>query len=329
MRDYGKIFTSFWTSQTTRALSEDGRTLALYLLSSPHSNIIGVFRVPDGYVAEDLQWSSERVSKAFDNLSQNGWATRNKETGWVVICHYLKWNPVENPNQVKSALKQLDATPNSVSEKSLIARTIMSSCERFPKKLIHEIANRLKTLSETHAETLPKGFPNHQQQQDQDQQQDQEEGGEASRRGGRIATGGSLPLDLKSEAPVEKVDGHRIPADASPRLLAIIDAMKRTEFLVPGKGNQTIWQNTRRPAELAEKLDASCPSVDVAALIVRLAGWSVANPSRAKRDLGKFLWNAATHEQDKPKTGGVSPEAYRHGTDLAAKVRGTRRGADR
>lgn len=329
MRDYGKIFTSFWTSPTTRALSEDGRTLALYLLSSPHSNIIGVFRVPDGYVAEDLQWSSERVSKAFQNLSENDWATRNQRTGWVVIHHYLKWNPIENPNQAKSALKQLDITPDTVPEKPLIARTIMGSCERFPKKLTADILNRLQTLSKPIAETLPKGFRNQHQDQDQEQQQDQEEGAEASRRGGRIATGGSLSLDLKSEGPPDRVDGHRIPADASPRLLAIIDAMQRTEFVVPGRGKQPIWVNARRPAELAVNLEAACPSVDVAALIVRLAGWSVANPSRAKRDLGKFLWNAATREQDKPKTGGVSSEAYRHGTDLAAKVKGTRRGADR
>lgn len=34
MRDYGKVFTSFWMSETTRDLSGQARLLALYLLSS-------------------------------------------------------------------------------------------------------------------------------------------------------------------------------------------------------------------------------------------------------------------------------------------------------
>ena len=68
MRDYGKVFSSFWTSSNIRALSEDGRALAIYVLTSPHGTISGAFRLPDGYESEDLQWSSERVKKGFEEL---------------------------------------------------------------------------------------------------------------------------------------------------------------------------------------------------------------------------------------------------------------------
>ena len=53
MRDYGKVFSTFWTSDSTRGMSDDAKVLALYLLTGPHSNIIGCFRLPDGYVSED------------------------------------------------------------------------------------------------------------------------------------------------------------------------------------------------------------------------------------------------------------------------------------
>ena len=43
MRDYSRVHTAFWTSEDVRRLSEDGRTLALYLLTGPHSNMIGCF----------------------------------------------------------------------------------------------------------------------------------------------------------------------------------------------------------------------------------------------------------------------------------------------
>ena len=61
MRDYGKVHTSFWTSDSIRELSEDARMLALYLLTCPHATIAGVFRLPDGYACEDLQWSAETL----------------------------------------------------------------------------------------------------------------------------------------------------------------------------------------------------------------------------------------------------------------------------
>jgi hypothetical protein len=105
MRDYGKVHTSFWSSQTIKSLSEDGRTLALYLLTSPHSTIAGVFRLPDGYVCEDIGWTSARVAKGFAELLANGYANRCETTKWVWICKHLEWNPPENPNQRKSAAK--------------------------------------------------------------------------------------------------------------------------------------------------------------------------------------------------------------------------------
>ena len=164
MRDYGKVFTSFWTSETTRALSEDGRSLALYLLTSPHTNMIGVFRVPNGYVSEDLQWGFERVSKGFANLSDKRFASRDESSMWVVIHKHLEWNPIENPNQAKSALKLLEAVPQSLALKPRVAKNLWASCDKFRDKLPADFWNRLGTLT--------KPFPNQEQEQEQEQEQD-------------------------------------------------------------------------------------------------------------------------------------------------------------
>ena len=51
MRDYGKVHTSFWASETIRELDDDSRMLALYLLTCTHSNMAGAFLIPYGYVA--------------------------------------------------------------------------------------------------------------------------------------------------------------------------------------------------------------------------------------------------------------------------------------
>lgn len=105
MRDYGKVYSTFWSSGTTSALSDDGKLLALYLMTCSHSTISGVFRLPDGYVAEDLNWGSERVAKGFAELFAKGFANRCATTKWVWVRKHLEWNKPENPNQRKSAAK--------------------------------------------------------------------------------------------------------------------------------------------------------------------------------------------------------------------------------
>lgn len=120
MRDYGKVFCAIWASDDFRALSEDGRALTLYLLTCQHCTAIGVFRLPDAYAADDLQWSVERVSKGFQELLSNGFATRDERSKWVCIAKFLDWNPIENPNQAKSAAKLIDQVPDGGAKSMLL-----------------------------------------------------------------------------------------------------------------------------------------------------------------------------------------------------------------
>jgi hypothetical protein len=122
VRDYGKVFSRIWESPDFRGLTEDGRTLALYLLTCQHGTIAGVFRVPDGYACEDLQWSAERVAEGFRNLAEKGFATRCEVTKWVWVCKYLEWNAPENPNQRKAAVKCVASIPDACSWKADFTR---------------------------------------------------------------------------------------------------------------------------------------------------------------------------------------------------------------
>jgi hypothetical protein len=160
MRDYGKVHTTFWSSSTMRKLSEDGRTLALYLLTSPHSTIAGVYRLPDGYVCEDLQWPSERVAKGFAELLSNGFANRCETTKWVWICKHLDWNQPENPNQRKSALKVALSIPDECGWKL----DFMRVCGPLLGADDAENTNP--------SETVPKGLANQKQKQEQKQEKE-------------------------------------------------------------------------------------------------------------------------------------------------------------
>ncbi len=112
MRGYGKVHCAVWESPTFRALTDDGRMLALYLMTCPHSTMAGVFRLPDGYVAEDVGWSPDRIRAAFGDLAQHGFAKRCSVTRWVWVVKHLEWNPLENPNQRKAAAKVARGVPD-------------------------------------------------------------------------------------------------------------------------------------------------------------------------------------------------------------------------
>lgn len=167
MRDYGKIFSTFWTSDSTRTLSDNGKVLALYLLTGPHSNIIGCFRLPDGYVAEDLGWNPQTVSEGFTELFRKGFATRDSGSKWVIINNYLKWNPLENPNQTKSALRAFEQVPDSCAVKPLLARSIHDHANRFLNGLESILAPFLNG-----SETLSEPFRNQEQEQEQEKEQE-------------------------------------------------------------------------------------------------------------------------------------------------------------
>lgn len=159
MRDYGKVHTSFWISDGMRQVSDDARLLALYLLTGQHTNMIGCFRLPDGYVSEDLGWHFERVSKGFDELSRNGFVSRDSTSKWVLIRKFMTWNSIENPNQGISALRLFSQVPDNTSLKPELARILAGAIDHLdPEKL-------------KGSERVIKPFLNQEQEQEQEQEE--------------------------------------------------------------------------------------------------------------------------------------------------------------
>lgn len=162
MRDYGKIHSSFWTSPDIRSMTEDGRTLAAYLLTSPHSNMLGCFRIPLAYVSDDLQWPLERVNEGFAELLIKGFATLSKGSNWVVIHKFLKWNQPENPNVVRAAEKLFAQIPSNSGVKPILAWAIAEFEPRFSVDKLTDskpFSNPFETLREAYRKPEPEPEP--------------------------------------------------------------------------------------------------------------------------------------------------------------------------
>jgi hypothetical protein len=136
MRDYGRVYTKFWVSPDIIGLSDDAKLIALYLLTGQHSNALGCFRLPPGYVSSDMQWNSlERVSKGFAELSGIGFVSVGK-SDWLLLPKYLKFNQPENPNVGKMIAKLYHQIPESSGLIAETSRAVVSFPEKLPDELV-------------------------------------------------------------------------------------------------------------------------------------------------------------------------------------------------
>jgi hypothetical protein len=114
MRDYGVVRVRFWEWAKRKHLNAEERELALYLLTSPHGNSLGCFRLPMAYLCDDLGKDIETVTQTVSRLSEIGFLERDEETGWTWIIGFLEHNPIPNRNVGKAVEKQIDAVPIDV-----------------------------------------------------------------------------------------------------------------------------------------------------------------------------------------------------------------------
>ena len=165
MRIYGSIHVSFWGNNQIQALSDQSKVLAIYLLTCPHSNMLGCFRLPDGYITEDLRWDIQTVKKAFHELADIDFLTRDEQTGWLVIHDFLKWNPIQNSRQGIGIHKLFEGVPTH----STVFKPLVKGLLKYGDRLEKPFRNRLETL-QTFPETLSDDCLT-----DKDQNQDQEQ----------------------------------------------------------------------------------------------------------------------------------------------------------
>lgn len=147
MRSYGRVHTAFWSDPPTRDMSERGRMLALYLLTSPHSNMVGAYLLPDAYVADDMGWTLSEVKKIILELIENGFCKRFRDGRHIAICKFLKYNPVENSNAGKSIARQFCQLPKDSALEDVVGFLIEQS-----DKLPESFSNDLRTVRGSHTQ---------------------------------------------------------------------------------------------------------------------------------------------------------------------------------
>ncbi len=167
MRDYSIVTPQFWLGKTGVELrgDKDAQLVALYLMTSPHSNMIGVFHCPPVYISHETGMPLQGASKALRRVCQGGFATFEGASEVVFVHEMARFQVGEslkpNDNRVKRVIKEYGKIANLMIKNMFYDR--------------YGEAYHLPEPEKYEAPSKPLRSQEQEQEQEQDQEQDQEQ----------------------------------------------------------------------------------------------------------------------------------------------------------
>ena len=142
---YYRITPRFWLDPDIRnEWTEDMRLLALYLLTSPHRNMVGLFHCPPSYAINDLQWNEKRFRNGFEALLKASFIQYDEASQVILIPNAIRYDPPSNDNQVTGSLNALASVPET-----FLLLSLADACDNAAAKLDDEkAADRCRALAE-------------------------------------------------------------------------------------------------------------------------------------------------------------------------------------
>ena len=121
MRKHANVSAQFWTGATGKQIRKAGieaQLLALYLVTSPHSNMLGIYYLPILYICHETGLSDAKARKALDGLAALGFCEYDERTEHVWVREMVRYQLGEDLDAddnrikgVKAMLKKLAKNP--------------------------------------------------------------------------------------------------------------------------------------------------------------------------------------------------------------------------
>lgn len=94
MRSYALLLPAFWTGNTGKAITaagKDARIVATYLLTCEHANMLGLYRLPLLYAAEETGLKRREVAAALEQLKAFGFAHYDDATEFIWVLEMARF----------------------------------------------------------------------------------------------------------------------------------------------------------------------------------------------------------------------------------------------
>lgn len=163
MAEYGRVYRKIWNNGRFQQLSEKAKFLYLYMITSPHSSVFGLFRLPIGYISGDLSWQPKTVLKYLGELQSAAFLLWEQKSCLVIISSWLEHNPITSENQLKKGLAELSEVPKNLDFLLELRKMAKNHNYEYHKTIIKEIDKSYLSSSLNHnyseAEAVTEAIP--------------------------------------------------------------------------------------------------------------------------------------------------------------------------
>lgn len=119
MRDYAKVSPHFWTGSTGKQLrqSPEGMIVAMYLMTSPHANMLGLYYVPLLYLAHETGLGLEGASKGLEWAKTVGFCSYDPDSEMVWVHEMARFQVADElkvtDNRCKGIQNEYSSLPSN------------------------------------------------------------------------------------------------------------------------------------------------------------------------------------------------------------------------
>jgi hypothetical protein len=153
---YRKISPAIWNDGNFKAFSDTGKLVFFMLLTHPHTSAIGTLRAFLPGLAPELGWPEEVFREAFREAFAKGMVKVDEKAGLIWLPNFLKHNPPESPNVVKSWISSYEECPECGLKKEVL-------------QIVKSFSRGLgEAFTQAFMEAFAKALPNQEQEQEQD-----------------------------------------------------------------------------------------------------------------------------------------------------------------
>lgn len=218
MREYGQISPQFWIGETGKKIrgNVEAQIIALYLMTSPHSHMTGIFHCPVLYMSYETGIPLEGASKGLRRLIEVGFCEYDEPSETVFVIKMAMYQIGESlkhgDNRIAGLKKELQKMPETPMKHKFINIYNDDFCLGF----------EVKNTSPSEAPSKPL------RSQEQEQEQEQEKTYDVSERvttttlcsGKKEKTGADAPRSQTPKLP-DKFSQTQIPQDFEPERAGI------------------------------------------------------------------------------------------------------------
>jgi len=165
---YRHVYPAFWRDEKVIRLGLDEKAVALYCMTGPQSNRIGIFSFSPGAAAEDCATLPVTFARKFSNVVDTLRWRWDSTVRVLFIPTWWRWNQPANINCLKSALCDFAELPQTA------LRQEFAENIEYLKSTLHQTFHLTLALTYTQK-------PAH-QEQEQEQNKEQEQGASACAR---------------------------------------------------------------------------------------------------------------------------------------------------